>query len=264
MVSQMSFIGMGIQLLFGIVLPVAVYLYLRKKQLVSWKAIGVGILTFVVFSQILEKVLHFVMLNPDGISLKWTSNPYIFALYGGLAAGIFEEVGRYLAFKLLLRKRHSYKDGLSYGLGHGGIEVILVCVLMALNSFIMATLINTGMFDSQLGAKLPADQLHAIKDQIINHGIGFYLLSSFERIPAFCIHLFLSLVVLLGVKRNKLKYLFLAIGIHALIDCFPALYQVGIIKSMVLLELIVFASGLICFLFIKRIKIEFEKEEAYD
>lgn len=30
-------------------------------------------------------------------------NPYVFAIYGGLTAGIFEELGRFVAFFFLLK-----------------------------------------------------------------------------------------------------------------------------------------------------------------
>ena len=64
-------------------------------------------------------------------------NPYVFAIYGGLTAGIFEELGRFVAFFFLLKKYLDYKDGFAYGIGHGGIESILVGgILCASNTYI--------------------------------------------------------------------------------------------------------------------------------
>ena len=47
-------------------------------------------------------------------------------LYGGLMAGVFEETGRYVSFKWFLKKETRIQDGLSYGIGHGGIEAMLI------------------------------------------------------------------------------------------------------------------------------------------
>lgn len=40
---------------------------------------------------------------------KILENPFIFAIYGGLTAGIFEELGRFVAFFFLLKNLKSIK-----------------------------------------------------------------------------------------------------------------------------------------------------------
>jgi uncharacterized membrane protein YhfC len=51
MVSNLTFVGAGIQLFLSLIVPIIALIYLRKKALLSWKAIGVGALVFIVFSQ---------------------------------------------------------------------------------------------------------------------------------------------------------------------------------------------------------------------
>ena len=48
----------------------------------------------------------------------------------GLTAGLFEETGRWAAFRLMKRRRRAldWKDALALGLGHGGVEAIWVAV----------------------------------------------------------------------------------------------------------------------------------------
>ena len=46
-----------------------------------------------------------------------------YALFLGFTAGLFEEVGRYLAFTTILKKRLDWKNAVAFGIGHGGIEI---------------------------------------------------------------------------------------------------------------------------------------------
>lgn len=90
MVSNAVISSMIIQLVLSVLVPIIVLVYFRKKYQISFKVIGVGILIFIGFSQILEKTLHmFVLGNP--VTHELLKNPFIYATYGGLAAGIFEE-----------------------------------------------------------------------------------------------------------------------------------------------------------------------------
>ncbi|MBC3210486.1 YhfC family intramembrane metalloprotease, partial [Pseudomonas sp. SWRI111] len=84
------YIGVSLQIFLAVIVPVLLMVYLQRKKMMSWRSLLVGILIFIVFSQILEKIVHFLVLAPTGTELRWSTNPYIFALYGGLAAGVFE------------------------------------------------------------------------------------------------------------------------------------------------------------------------------
>ena len=53
-------------------------------------------------------------------------NPWLYGLFMGGTAAIAEEFGRYIAVRFLLKKNRRYADGIAYGLGHGGIEAMLL------------------------------------------------------------------------------------------------------------------------------------------
>jgi len=42
-------------------------------------------------------MLHIAVLSPTETQLKWSANPYLFAVYGGMTAGISEEMGHFFA-----------------------------------------------------------------------------------------------------------------------------------------------------------------------
>ena len=50
-----------------------------------------------------------------------TGNIWFYALYGGIAAGVFEETGRFTAMKFWMKKSLSKESSFMYGVGHGGI-----------------------------------------------------------------------------------------------------------------------------------------------
>ena len=61
-------------------------------------------------------------------------------------AGLFEETGRFAAFKTVLKKkRASDANALMYGAGHGGFEAFYVLCVGMISNIVMAVMLNTGM-----------------------------------------------------------------------------------------------------------------------
>jgi len=72
------------------------------------------------------------------------------------------------------------------------------------------------------------------------------LVSGFERLFALGIQISLSMVMYYAVYKSRKLWLYpLAILLHALVDCPVALYQVGVITNMWLLEGIVLVSAVV-------------------
>ena len=157
-------------------------------------------------------------------------NPFAFAIYGGLTAGIFEELGRFVAFFFLLKKYLEYKDGFAYGIGHGGIESILIGGFSALQALIFANSINDGSF-AQLIEQKP--ELSILQDMLIQQPAYLYFLGSVERIMALVLQIAFTMLVLYAVKQKKYIFLVYAILFHAFVDFFAALYQTKTINIFV-------------------------------
>ena len=160
-------------------------------------AVIIGCATFAVFALILEGTCNALILG-GGRAATLMQKPILFGLFGGLMAGLFEETGRFVAFKTFLKKtRNDNSTALYYGAGHAGFEVFYILVTS------IATIV--------LADKLPA--------QTAPQNPLMYLLAIVERIPAIAIHVSLSIVVWFAVKNRKQVYLYpLAILIHALFD----------------------------------------------
>ncbi|AZU62646.1 YhfC family intramembrane metalloprotease [Neobacillus mesonae] len=248
MVSTATIVSMFIPIIFSFALFVGLILFYRKRTGIAVKPLILGAVGFIVFTQILEKVLHFVVVVNFP---NYADHPWLFGLYGAMAAGIFEEFGRFLLFIWLLKKFHDYKGGISFGVGWGGIEAILLMLMMIVPNILFAIMINSGTLETEMAGKMPADQLTAIKDTVLSQGVSYYLLGTVERFFAVFIQIALSLLVLTGVVKKKFSFVILAVMIHAVID-FPFIFvQTGYLKLW-MVEPYLVVVGILCMLYIKR------------
>lgn len=262
MVSNTSIMFLIISLVISVGLPLGLTVYFYKKHKISIRNVFVGAVIFILFSQVLEKLLHYFVLIKNPQTAALLKNPWLFMIYGGLAAGIFEEVGRYVGFKFLLKGRREWKDGIAYGIGHGGIEAILIGGMASLQNIIYSNLINSGTFEKALSGKVPANILVSIKNTLVNTSPYLFGVTGVERMLAITFHIALSLIVLYGIKRRKNIYLLYAIIIHAIIDFPAALYQIGKVKSVLLVEGGLLLAAIISLIFIIKSKGLFEKASS--
>lgn len=227
-IGTMSILCMAISIVLSVLLPVGAVVWLAVKKKLSMKAVLWGLVLFPVFALVLEPLLHLLVLGPQGTSYVAT-HPYLFALYGGLAAGVFEETARLVGFKWLIRvqENESPYTGISYGLGHGGIEAILLAGTAAIGNLLFSLQVNAGAMPA--GMESTAQQLAA-------YPAYMFLISGIERVFAMVIQISLSMIVMKAVMEGKYWFYVLAIGLHAFID-FPAvLLKAGVFQNLFVLE----------------------------
>ena len=245
MVPVSSLAMMAVCALVGIVAPVALAWWLVKKRHARLGTILVGAGVFFVFALLLEPVLHQAVLKgPYGTAI--TGNTWYYALYGGLAAGIFEETGRFLGMKFLLKKEPTGAlPAVSYGAGHGGMEMLMIFGITMISNLAISLMINAGQADTIL-ASVPAEsrgQLEAQFAQLQELNAGQLLLGLWERISAMMLHLGLSVFVWTAVRKGG-KWLWLfpaAILLHALVDGCAVVLSKSVSASAV--EIIIFSMA---------------------
>ena len=245
MVPVSSLILMAVDAVLGIAVPVCLAVWLVRKYRARLSTILIGAGTFIVFALVLESIMHqLVLKGPNGPAIM--GNTLLFAVYGGLAAGVFEETGRFLSMKFLLKKEPSTAlPGIAYGIGHGGAEMLIIFGITMISNFVVSALINAGL-SGILFAKVPEDaaaQLQAQLNQLQTVGAGTLLTGLWERISALVLHLGLSMLVWVAVRKGG-KWLWLfpaAVAIHAIVDSGVVMLQKSV--GMVPLELIVSAEA---------------------
>ncbi len=261
MVSDLSIAFMFFSVLLSLGFPFGLIIYMYRKKMFSFKAFGIGIVIFILFSQIFESLLNrYVLLDNTSTATLLNHQPWLYATYGALAASVFEEVGRYVAMRWVLLKERSWSDGISYGLGHGGMEALLIGVLGSVSSITLATMINTGKFQAMVNSTSAKSTLFALKSNLIHLSPFMFALSGIERVFALTIQLALSLIVLYGVRYKQIRFLFLAILLHAVVDFLPGLSQAAKLNIW-LIEGILLVFAIIAGVFVVRSKAWFNKDE---
>ncbi len=175
----------------------------------SWKDFLVGAATFIVFAMVLERIFHFLVLQ-SGAGTVIQGNIWLYALYGGLAAGIFEETGRFLAFRHVLCGRQGRITALAYGIGHGGIEAFLITGLTMVSNLVL------GLTYSR-GGSIPSELVPVVESLLAIPATMFFW-SGLERLTAMALHAALSILVFTSVRTNRRWLYPAAILIHAAID----------------------------------------------
>lgn len=233
MVSLSTTICCVISLLVCLVLPVIIALvfalkYKKEGIISAWLLGAAGFFV----TQILIRVPILTALQ----SQPWFLNLYqshLFAYAFGLAftAGLFELAGRFAVAKLM-QKRLTFKRSLAAGLGHGGIEAMVLIGMTYVNNLLYIFMINSGTFDAMFaqvaGNELAAAQLEMIRQQLIATSPALFLLGGFERILAMTAHTAMSMLVCYGVAHQKtLPCTLVCLGIHTFIDLTAGISQLA-------------------------------------
>ncbi len=188
----------------GVPIGGLVYLSTRKDAAGAarypdvWRPFVCGALAFTV-SQLLTRIpLHILVLPHLGAVGQF----FLSVPVASYTAGLFEETGRLVVMVLLLKGFHRWIDGVAFGLGHGGIEAILLVGLTQLNNVILALALNLGLWQTVAGS-LPADVSDMLKQTLITTNPALFLVSGIERSSAISLHIGCSLIVLWGVHVGK-------------------------------------------------------------
>lgn len=224
------------------VVLIAVWKMRTRKSLVPF---FVGVLIFLLFAKGLEMIPHTIFLLMDNpVSRAINGNVVLYALYGGMMAGLFEEMGRYVAFHFLLKKYPEKETAVTYGIGHGGMECILVLGIGYLQYYTYGQLINSGTMDKMMASYEGNPEMLTSLKQLIDTITGMHRsdcwMAGWERISALMIQVALSILVYQAVKITEKKYmLWVAVVLHMLMDIPAALYQKGVL-AIVPTEVIMF------------------------
>lgn len=197
-------------------LILGIYLAFRHKGFGLYIA---GAATFVV-SQMLFRLPLISAVFPQFSWYVWLQlDPVWYALFLSATAGLVEEGGRWIALSWISRRRIrnlsklnengistgedeskevSLKEGILFGLGHGGVEAVLLVGINALVSLLMW---------QQLSGSLAA------------FSPSMVLASGVERILAVIFHVGASLMVLYGIRvKRPVLWTSAAMGAHTTLN----------------------------------------------
>ena len=233
--SAASIAGCIFTVLVSIALPVAALAVLKRKTGRGLLAALVGAGCFIGYALVLEQLLHAAVFS---LFPAITLYPAAYTAYGCLAAGLFEETGRLMGLSLLCKKDRDLALGVGYGIGHGGIEAILLAGTTSLSNAIVLSAASAGSLEAMFGSDIAATVSAQLASGV---SAGALLLPGLERVAAITLHLALSILVWMAVTGRLPKAcLALSICLHAAANVGAALYQCGIF-SILLAEVWTFA-----------------------
>jgi len=220
-VPMLTIVFMAISCVAGFVIPVALLLYFHRKKNADILPFFVGCGVMLVFALILESAVHQIVLG-SAVGERIQNNIWLYALYGGLMAGLFEETGRFIAFKTVLhKKRDKDINAMMYGAGHGGFEAAVLLGVSMISNIVFAMLINSGKI-SAIKSSLSGDtltQLEAGLKTLTTTPSYTFLIAILERIFAVMLQIALSVIVWFAAKNKNRLYLYpVAILIHFFVD----------------------------------------------
>lgn len=204
--------------LFVIVYPLVLAVLAHQRLKVSWRYFGYGALIFFLFQLISRVPIVAVLGNVLAPQLK-ASHIFLYTWLAFLAitAGLAEEIGRYVGYRWLMkREEKTWSKAIMYGLGHGGLESMVV-----VGGLIILNIVNVVIWSSLNLNTLPAAQHAQIVQQVntLNaQPVWAIFLGSWERLWTVPIHVALSVIVLQVFQRNNIAWLWLAVLLHALVD----------------------------------------------
>lgn len=220
-----AWLGLFLNITVAVVFPLGVLFYFisRKKELAGPFLLGAA--TFFVFQMLIRVPLLELVLKKQlwfqGFKL---ANPWLYLLLLALSAGIAEEVGRFITIRFFMKNQLTWQSGVAFGLGHGGLEALLLVGL------------------TNIGLLLTPSTVAMLS-------FGQVALAGVERISAMVLHVGWSLLVLEGVRKNNKKYLLFAVLTHGIVDfTIGAMAMLGIVPWLIELALLVTAMSALVFI----------------
>ncbi len=258
-VKAFAAMGGGALLAFLIPVGIAVFWILKKKEKLT--TVFAGAATFLIFALFLEKPIQNALLFPTQMGLPEhafsrmiNARPVLWALAVGLFPGVFEETGRLVAYKTVLRRRKNRETSVSHGIGHGGIEVMAILGLTYITDIAYGVMINTGALQGLIdkAAELAPEQAEALAaaaGQLAFLSAADVGLAFLERALAFLFHVGASILVFYACRDKGRGWLYpLAILLHTALDFIAGLSMTELFApSVPLLETLIGAFGIVTF-----------------
>ena len=230
-VLSIVFSAVAALICFGVPIALGVHCFRVSRHCLT--AICTGAICFILSVLVLEQIFHSIVF---ALLPALPTSPLAYTAYGCLAAGLFEETARLLGLKYLCKKLSDAPVmGLAYGVGHGGIEAIMLSGMSMISNLMVMVSINMGDSEALL-AGLEGDTYDialAQLQQASSISPADFLAGGVERLAAIGLHIALSMLIWMVVTRRLPLWGYaLAILLRAVSNVPAGLYQTGILSGI--------------------------------
>ena len=219
-------------LLIGIPAAAILFWWGKHRKKLRFRYLIAGAVGFIVSARVLESGVHYLCLIMDSpVSRFLNGSTAAYVIYGITMAGVFEEVGRYIILKYIMKKQRTRENAVLYGIGHGGIEILTVVLPLIATYLAFALFFSSGNLESALSAlQITEENAQAalpVVQAAASYDYPMAAVNVMERVMAILLHVGLSVIVYYSVASGKKRYLLLAVLLHMTADVFAGLYQAG-------------------------------------
>ena len=229
MIGSATVIACIVTLLISLVLPIAAMIVygIKNKGKGIYTAWFLGGSGFFIMQILLRSNILTILAGIPGFQSFTTNHYVLYCLMLGFTAGLFELAARFFCAKFM-GKELIFERAVSAGMGHGGIEAMLIIGVAYINNLIYISMINSGAFEGiiQQTAAMGVDvsQLYALQDALINTSPVMFLLAGFERILAMTAHIAMTVVVCYAVQcKRPVPGMLLCLAVHTAMDSVSAI-----------------------------------------
>jgi uncharacterized membrane protein YhfC len=215
-VNSFLVVSSAITILVDLLAPLALAIFIARRYQARWRFWVFGLLVFL-FSQGVTRVPAMIYLQTRPAVAEAVKQPvwfWTFLLFAAVTAGLFEEGGRWLAFRWIVpASERRWRTALMLGAGHGGLESIGVglLVLASLIAYLAVTLLPPQSLAGQ------ASQLEEVRKQFAGLQGWEPLLGGWERLGALVMQVALTVLVLQAFLRGP-RWWWYALAAHTLVD----------------------------------------------
>ncbi len=215
----MTILFSTIAVLLMIFLPLGLAVWLRQRFAVPWLLFCVGMLTFI-GSQTYHIPLNNWLTDLGVLGEVSADAPGLWqtAVILGLSAGLSETIARVLSYAFLFRRKlaERFEAGVLVGLGHGGIEAMIIGVFTAGSLTALWAIRNVDL--STLG--MTVAELTAVSQQLaaLLQTPWLVFAAVFERLIALTLHVTISVLVWRAFKYRQVWPVLLGALWHSVLD----------------------------------------------
>ena len=245
-ISVSIIITFAAELLFSLALPILALVIWKKKEGTELRPAWIGAAAYFVFGMVLEQLINAAVLGTgsSAVSAFLLGHPWLYAVYGGLSAGILEETARFLVYRTMLKDSVGRENAVTFGIGFGGLECIMVLGLTVLSTLMMSISFNN------MGAEAFAAQYANSEYQIVLETIAE--INAISPLAG----------LMFGVVRSQKFWLYpVSILLHAVVGVLAALYQTNVLTSVYLLEVLLVVYAVAVFFLARKVYGELPMEK---
>ena len=202
-VSNAALAAMIMTLVLSTIIPIAAAIIVAKRWKNVFGAVIAGALTFFFMQMVLRIPILQLLLPRFGWFKAFSARPIAFLVFLSFSAALFEESGRFLAFRLLLKDRLVYQSGIAFGIGHGGIEAMLLVGATYVNNLAFSFMLNAGKLETFLEGKLDPATITYIGNALSTTPPDTFLAAGVERVLTMVFHVALSVMILEGIVYGR-------------------------------------------------------------